>query len=138
MSMDHNSTYKFDCRMSLIPLAVHIPPVTFPSTAVSPPAKSRTIPTYDMHNIRFASPSNMDIYTNPKLAPVLGSAIPLSYDSQNNLFGNLFTPTTTPSRKVGTGQRKASGFRVKGKCRSSQAGKENCKEAEAVPWNCMY
>ncbi|KAF7354831.1 hypothetical protein MSAN_01397500 [Mycena sanguinolenta] len=100
-----------------------IPAVAFPETAVSPPAKPRTIPTFDMHNIRFASPSNLAIYTNPKLMPVVGSAVPLSYDSQNNLFGNLFTPTTMAIRK----EKKRSISAFRGKSKSLWAGKENYK-----------
>ncbi|KAJ6516442.1 hypothetical protein C8R45DRAFT_1087507 [Mycena sanguinolenta] len=98
-----------------------IPTVPFPETAMSPPTKPRTIPTFDMHNIRFASPSNLAIYTNPKLTPVVGSAVPLSYDSQNNLFGNPFTPTTMSIRKEE--KHSISAFRSKSK--SLWAGKEN-------------
>ncbi|KAJ7367703.1 hypothetical protein DFH08DRAFT_946686 [Mycena albidolilacea] len=131
ISMNHGSAV--DRMVNLVPLthaspicASHIPPVAFPTTAVSPPAKLRTIPTYDMHNIRFASPSNLAIYTNPKLVPVQGSAVPLAYDSQNNLFGNLFTPMTVPSRKAGMSvKRSMSAFRGKG---GLSVGKENYKQ----------
>ncbi|KAJ7663016.1 hypothetical protein B0H17DRAFT_1211731 [Mycena rosella] len=147
-SMEHDSTYQFDRRMSLHPpehATDHglIPPVTFPSAAVSPPLKPRTIPTYDMHNIRFASPSNVTIYNNPKLAPVVGSAVPLSYDSHNNLFANPFTPTT--SRQVGTGQTHtasfSAAFRGKAKSTSRVFAKENLNVAgqgEMVPLKHLY
>jgi hypothetical protein len=79
-----------------------------------------------MHNIRFASPSNVAIYTNSKLVPVQGSAVPLAYESQNNLFGNLFTPTTVSSRKEGMSvKRSISAFRSKG---GLSVGKENYKQ----------
>ncbi|KAJ6544190.1 hypothetical protein B0H19DRAFT_1169872 [Mycena capillaripes] len=143
--VEGDSTYQVDRMMSIAPLAhtstdrAHIPPVAFPSVAVTfPPAKPRTVPTYDMHNIRFASPSDVAIYTNPKLEPVRGSAVPLSYDSRNNLFGNPFTPTTIPDRKIEPGKRSLSGFRVKGGGRSLQAGKENSKALSSQPVNCMY
>ncbi|KAJ7499663.1 hypothetical protein FB451DRAFT_42613 [Mycena latifolia] len=148
-SMEHDTTSQYiDRRMSLRPLEHaadngHIPPVAFPSAAVSSPPKPRTIPTYDMHNIRFASPSNVTIYTNPKLAPVVGSAIPLSYDSHNNLFANPFTPTT--SREGGTGQRSGMSFsaalRIKARSTSRVFGKENLNsvgQGEAVPMKRLY
>ncbi|KAJ6579538.1 hypothetical protein DFH09DRAFT_1310198 [Mycena vulgaris] len=146
-SMEHEGTYQIDRRMSLRPLEHganhgHIPRVAFPSATASPPLKPRSIPTYDMHNIRFASPSNVAIYTNPKLAPVVGSAVPLSYDSHNNLFANPFTPTT--SREVGTGQRNGVSFSAafrKAKSTSRALGKENFNfagQGEAVPLKRMY
>ncbi|KAJ7123168.1 hypothetical protein C8R44DRAFT_876351 [Mycena epipterygia] len=140
-SMDHDSTYQFDPRMGLLPLNHaaghgHIPSVAFPSAAVSPPAKLQTMPTtFDMHNIRFASPSNVAIYNNPKLAPVVGSAVPLSYESDNNLFANPFTPTIA-SRGEGTDERNggsfSSAFRGKGKGKTSRssAAKESKSSAK--------
>ncbi|KAJ7204632.1 hypothetical protein B0H12DRAFT_1243592 [Mycena haematopus] len=125
--MDQSSSYQVDHRMGSVPLAhgAYVPLVAFPMTALPPPAKSRTLPTYDMHNICFASPSNLAIYNNPKLAPVAGSAVPLSYDSQNNLFGNPFTPTTMPIRKEKSAKRNMSAFRSKS--RSRLVDKENYK-----------
>ncbi|KAJ7197045.1 hypothetical protein GGX14DRAFT_472746 [Mycena pura] len=112
------------------------PHVAFPSAAFSPPAKARTLPQYDMHNIRFASLSNVAIYTNPKLSPVVGSAVPLSYDSQDNFFPNLFTPTTTANRKVKANERSASilslALRGKRRSKTSRAGKENCRMLEEL------
>ncbi|KAJ6465916.1 hypothetical protein C8R47DRAFT_44849 [Mycena vitilis] len=134
-STDHDSTDQVDFRMSLTPLAhasadrAHIPPVAFPPAAVVPAAKPHTFPMYDMHNIRFASPSNGEIYANPKLSPVQGSAVPHSYNSQTNVFGNLFTPTTTQSRKTRSDRRRVPGFRRKGK-----ADKEN----QGIPLSRMY
>ncbi|KAJ7062891.1 hypothetical protein C8F01DRAFT_1135600 [Mycena amicta] len=69
------------------------PPITVPCAAVS---RSH----YDMHNIRFASPSvNLAVFHNPKLAPVAGSAVPLSYDSRENLFPNPFAPVHSSAEK---------------------------------------
>ncbi|KAK7053799.1 hypothetical protein R3P38DRAFT_3254301 [Favolaschia claudopus] len=108
----------------------YTPPMpTFPTTAVSPPTKPSSDPTYDMHNIRFASPSNLTICANPKLAPVQGSAIPLSYASQDNVFVNLFTPATVSSRKEEPEKRSrmSAAFRKQGRTRSYSLGKENYK-----------
>ncbi|KAJ7209096.1 hypothetical protein C8J57DRAFT_1609827 [Mycena rebaudengoi] len=88
-------------------------PVLIPSPAVSAPARSRTVPTYDTHNIRFASPSNVTIYNNPKLAPVQGSAVPLVYESRDNLFvsANPFTPTKV-SRNTGNAASSRAEFKL--------------------------
>nr|GAT49911.1 predicted protein [Mycena chlorophos] len=67
---------------------------------------SHKCPLYDTHNIRFASPSaNFALFSNPKLAPVVGSAIPLSYDSRENLFPNLFAPVAAQEQQHSISQR---------------------------------
>lgn len=122
-SMDHDSPYQFDPRMGLPPLNhavdhAHIPSVAFPSAAV----------TFDMHNIRFASPSNVAIYNNPKLAPVVGSAVPLSYNSDKELFPNPFTPTA--SHGGGTEASFSSAFRCKSKGNKSTS-RSSAKESKS-------
>ncbi|KAJ7745410.1 hypothetical protein DFH07DRAFT_963302 [Mycena maculata] len=148
IAMDHDTVY-VDRRMSMPamshadPTTPHIPLVAFPGAAAFPPTKPRNMPTYDMHNIRFASPSNPAIYANPKLAPVVGSAIPLSYDSHDNLFANPFTPTASrkgEATRRGLSSPFSSAFQVKGKTKnvSRGSGKENLNvlvnlDAEVVP-----
>ncbi|KAJ7755227.1 hypothetical protein B0H16DRAFT_1886452 [Mycena metata] len=150
MSMEDDSSYEVNRRMNLTPLEhasperAHVSPITYPSVAAAATYKPRAVQYHDMHNIPFASPSNVAIYSNPKLAPVLGSAVPLSYDSHNNLFANPFTPVTSAKTVSGKGSIASfsSVFRGKGKGRSSQGGKENSKvqpsQAEAIPMKCMY
>ncbi|KAJ7031114.1 hypothetical protein C8F04DRAFT_1263152 [Mycena alexandri] len=101
MSMEDESSYEVEHRMGLTPLEhasperAHVSPIAYPSAAIAATYKPRTLQYHDMHNIPFASPSNVAIYSNPKLAPVLGSAVPLPYDSHNNIFANPFTPVTS-------------------------------------------
>ncbi|KAJ7083096.1 hypothetical protein B0H15DRAFT_427656 [Mycena belliarum] len=148
MDSERVSSDDIDRRMSFRPLEPaadhgHIPTVAFPSAAVSPPPRPRTVPTYDMHNIRFASPSNVTICTNPKLAPVVGSAVPLSYESHNNLFANPFTPTTTSSREEEAAPRHTKSFSavLRGKVKNTSRGfgKENSAgKGEEVPLKHLY
>ncbi|KAJ7476978.1 hypothetical protein B0H11DRAFT_2281610 [Mycena galericulata] len=152
----NQDTGRVDRRMSFPALShavelpnAHIPPVAFPAAAVAPSANCEPpavpMPMYDRHNIRFASVSNAAIYANPKLVPVMGSAVPLSYASQDNLFQNPFTPTTREPETVRTRQKSLSSFSTvfrakgKGKSMSRASGKENLSVdgGEMVPLNGM-
>ncbi|KAJ7130797.1 hypothetical protein C8R43DRAFT_1133875 [Mycena crocata] len=119
---EHDSLYQVDSSpLKHAASHGHIPAIAFPSPVVSAPSKPRTVPTYDMHNIRFASPSNATIYNNIKLAPVVGSAVPFSYDSHNNLFPNPFTPATT-TRESEPGERVAASLSLAFRCKSKKKG----------------
>ncbi|KAJ7174391.1 hypothetical protein C8R46DRAFT_89371 [Mycena filopes] len=154
MSMEYDSSYEFSRRMSLTslehasPERAHIPSIAYPSAAAAAPVKPRTLKVHDRHNIPFASPSNVAIHSNPKLVPVLGSAVPLSYDSRENVrVVNPFTPVTMIGHKSAVSGKGSVGsfasvLRGKGKSRASQGGKENAwvqpSQAEAILMKSMY
>ena len=123
------STDLNNSQTSLSPLTTQIPTpvaVTVPTSAVQPP---RTIPEFDMHNIRFASPANATIFYNPNLAPIRGSPVGLSLDSpaanSNVVEPKLLEPSTQANQKSRTNPI-ALAARGKTKSKSmSSAGKEN-------------